>query len=243
VSDFAQKSKAIVAINGDYFDPKFVPRGLLITQCDRWPGAKDNPMRQSYIGVTEEGRATIEAVASFDPESNTATTAVSGWPLLIKSCTPLTAKELPGSDVFTRSPQPRTAAGVNKDGTVIYFVVADGRRTGVPGLTLAELGEFMAEELGACSAINLDGGGSSAMWVGDKVVNRPADGVERRVGDHLAVVLKADAVCPPVVTTTVVTTKTTTTTTTTTTTVPPPVTTTTPVPPPVTTTTVVPPKH
>jgi len=43
-----------------------------------------------------------------------------------------------------------------------------------------------------CSAMNFDGGGSSAMWVGDHVVNRPADGVERPVGDHLAVILQND---------------------------------------------------
>ncbi|HKO55722.1 MAG TPA: phosphodiester glycosidase family protein, partial [Thermoanaerobaculia bacterium] len=50
----------------------------------------------------------------------------------------------------------------------------------------------------ARDAINLDGGGSTAMWVGDKLVNRPSDGVERRVGNHLAVVLSSDYVgCPP----------------------------------------------
>jgi hypothetical protein len=50
----------------------------------------------------------------------------------------------------------------------------------------------MADRLMACSAINFDGGGSSAMWVSDHIVNRPADGVERRVADHLAVVLASD---------------------------------------------------
>ena len=30
------------------------------------------------------------------------------------------------------------------------------------------------------------------MWVGDRIVNRPSDGVERRVADHLAVVLSND---------------------------------------------------
>jgi exopolysaccharide biosynthesis protein len=98
----------------------------------------------------------------------------------------------------------------------MYFVVADGRRTGVPGLTLAQLASFMADELDACSAMNLDGGGSSAMWVGSRIVNRPADGTERPVGNHLAVVLRSDlAACDEeTITTTVTTTKRTTTTTT-----------------------------
>src|ERR1043165_247109 len=71
-------------------------------------------------------------------------------------------------------------------------LVADGRRTGVPGLTLAQLADFMADKLDVCSAMNLDGGGSAAMWVGDHIVNRPSDGVERGVGDHIAVVLSRD---------------------------------------------------
>ena len=50
----------------------------------------------------------------------------------------------------------------------------------------------MSEKLHACAAINFDGGGSSAMWVSDRIVNRPSDGVERPVGDHLAVVLRSD---------------------------------------------------
>ena len=119
----------------------------------------------------------------------------------------------------------------------MYFVVADGRRTGVPGVTLAQLAAFMADELDACSAMNLDGGGSSAMWVGNHIVNRPADGVERPVGNHLGVIRRSDLIAcdrdeeaEKIATarareTTITTTKTTTTTSrtiTTTTTAPPP---------------------
>jgi exopolysaccharide biosynthesis protein len=102
----------------------------------------------------------------------------------------LSAKELPGSDAFSRAPHPRSAAGVSKDGKTLYLVVADGRREGVPGMTLAELAEFMKNELDVCSAINFDGGGSTAMWVGDHVVNKPSDGTERKVSNHLAVVFQ-----------------------------------------------------
>ena len=59
-------------------------------------------------------------------------------------------------------------------------------------MTLARLARFMADELGACSAMNLDGGGSSAMWVDGAIVNHPADKVEREVGVHLAVVRTDD---------------------------------------------------
>ena len=194
VSDFAKKVHAIAAINGDYFDEKFYPIGLTVGPCGEWQDAK-RTKREGYVAIGSDGSARIAAqseVPQSAPAEEWMRSTISGWPLLVKNCQPLTSSQLPGSDAFTRSPHPRTAAGLSRDGNTLYLVVADGRRTGVPGLTLAQLASFMSDRLNACSAINFDGGGSSAMWVSDHIVNRPADGVERPVGDHLAVVLKSD---------------------------------------------------
>jgi len=189
VSDFARKNKAIVAINGDYFDDKFQPIGLVVGPCGQWEGTRDTS-REAVVAIGED-RAVIQRQSQvMDPPDDWVDTAVSGWPALVMSCQPLT--KLPGSDSFTRSPHPRTAVGISKDRRTMYFVVADGRRAGVPGLTLPQLASFMATRLHACAAVNLDGGGSSAMWVSSRIVNHPADGVERPVGDHLAVVLRSD---------------------------------------------------
>ncbi|HJQ35881.1 MAG TPA: phosphodiester glycosidase family protein [Thermoanaerobaculia bacterium] len=191
VSDFAKKNKALVAINADYFTKEFQPIGLIAGPCGPWKGSKDTG-REGVIAVGD-GRARIdpqkEVLERPEPWMEA---IVSGWPMLVKSCTPLTASQLPGSDGFTRTPHPRTAVGVSKDGTTMYFVVADGRRDGVPGMTLARLARFMSDELGACAAMNLDGGGSSAMWVGDRIISKPSDGVEREVANHLAVVRASD---------------------------------------------------
>jgi exopolysaccharide biosynthesis protein len=190
VSDFAKKNDALVAVNGDYFDDHFNPIGLAIGPCGQWDGTKDTS-REGVVAIGGH-RAEIRPQSEvMDPPEDWIETALSGWPLLVKNCTPLGAK-LPGSAGFTRSPHPRTAAGVSKDGKTLYLVVVDGRRANVPGMTLAELAAFMNHRLDACWAMNLDGGGSSAMWVGDHIVNHPSDGVERPVGDHLAVVLKSD---------------------------------------------------
>ena len=191
VSDFAKKNKAIVAVNADYFTKEFQPVGLVAGPCGVWRGTKDTD-REGVVAVGD-GHAQIypqkEVLEQPEPWMEA---IVSGWPMLVKSCEPLTATQLPGSNGFTRSPHPRTAAGVSKDGKTMYLVVAEGRREGVPGLTLARLARFMSDELGVCSAINLDGGGSSAMWIGDHIVNRPSDGVEREVANHIAVVRAVD---------------------------------------------------
>ncbi|WP_285704507.1 phosphodiester glycosidase family protein [Microtetraspora sp. NBRC 16547] len=84
---------------------------------------------------------------------------------------------------------PRTLAGVTSSGKLILAVV-DGRDPGsTVGASFIEAAQIM-RWLGARDAINLDGGGSSTMVIGKKVVNHPSDGVERGVGDALLVMPK-----------------------------------------------------
>jgi hypothetical protein len=85
---------------------------------------------------------------------------------------------------------PRTAFGVKADGTVISYVV-DGRESdNSAGLTLKDLAEEMLRK-GCVSAVNFDGGGSSAMSVRlpglpvSGVVNTPSDGSARKCGAYL----------------------------------------------------------
>ena len=193
VSDYAARTHALAAINGDYFDDTFHPIGMTVGPCGEWDSAKKSK-REGYLSIGE-GEAVIKTQTEVPQDSSAEDwmdVTVSGWPALVVGCEALSASELPGSDAFTRSPHPRTAVGLSRDRKTLYFVVADGRRVGAAGLTLAKLAQFMVEHLQVCSAINLDGGGSSTMWVRDRVVNKPADGVERPVSNHLAVVLEKD---------------------------------------------------
>jgi Phosphodiester glycosidase len=90
-------------------------------------------------------------------------------------------------EAFVASRNPRTLVGVRGDGTLL-LVTVDGRRRGwSAGVTLIEAARVM-RHLGAEDALNLDGGGSTAMTVRRRLVNRPSDsGGERRVGDALLV--------------------------------------------------------
>lgn len=84
---------------------------------------------------------------------------------------------------------PRTLLGTTRNGSLILATI-DGRQAGVTvGANFVEAAQFM-RWLGATQAINLDGGGSTAMVVGKKLVNRPSDGSERGVGDALLVLPK-----------------------------------------------------
>lgn len=66
---------------------------------------------------------------------------------------------------------PRTAIGYTEDGNLI-MVAVDGREGASVGMTLRELAGFL-QSIGCVNAMNLDGGGSTVMYVNGKVVNMP----------------------------------------------------------------------
>ena len=75
------------------------------------------------------------------------------------------------SDI-TAGRYPRAALGLS--GRLLWAVVCDGRGNSDCGMTLAEMASFMVE-LGTESAINLDGGGSTSLVRGGRLVNRPRE--------------------------------------------------------------------
>lgn len=67
---------------------------------------------------------------------------------------------------------PRTAIGYTKDNHFI-IVTADGREGSSIGLTLKELAYYM-QKIGCVNAMNLDGGGSTVMYVKGYITNKPS---------------------------------------------------------------------
>ncbi len=88
---------------------------------------------------------------------------------------------------FRRQRHPRTAIGIRRDGRLVLLTV-DGRQPKQSvGMTIEELATLMLE-LECRDALNLDGGGSTTMVIGSKVVNNPSDQAgERPVSDALLV--------------------------------------------------------
>jgi hypothetical protein len=80
---------------------------------------------------------------------------------------------------------PRTGIGYTSTGKIL-MVTVDGRQDSSVGMTLMEFTRLF-QRLGAVSALNLDGGGSTTMWVKGKLVNKPAQDPERPVGSSILV--------------------------------------------------------
>lgn len=81
---------------------------------------------------------------------------------------------------------PRTFVAYNA--SYVFFAVCDGRTAQSVGMTSDEMGAFCVNHLGATDGVNMDGGGSSVMWINGVVQNNPSDGAERPVANGLMMV-------------------------------------------------------
>lgn len=117
---------------------------------------------------------------------------VGGRPMLVADSAPATDVDTDGAASF-RDLNPRTLLGLDRKGHRAWLAVVDGRQKDYSmGMTLRQEAELMLA-LGATRAMNLDGGGSSALDIRTatgavRTVNKPSDpGGERAVANALAV--------------------------------------------------------
>lgn len=90
---------------------------------------------------------------------------------------------------FATERHPRTMIGADRAGR-LWLVTVDGRRPDTSvGMSLTEL-QRLALALGLVDALNLDGGGSTTMVVGGRVINQPTDLIGPRAVPDAIVVKK-----------------------------------------------------
>jgi exopolysaccharide biosynthesis protein len=186
-STIAEENDAAFAINGDYYG--FRDTGIVIRNgvVYRDEGARTGLAfyKDGTVKVYDETATTAEQLVA-DGVWNT----LSFGPAIVED-----GAEVAGIDSVEidtnfgnhsiQGNQPRTAIGV-VDTNHLVFVVVDGRSTGYSkGVTLPELAQIMVG-LGAKTAYNLDGGGSSTMYYDGALVNDPlGKGKERGTSDIL----------------------------------------------------------
>ncbi|MBP7462206.1 MAG: phosphodiester glycosidase family protein, partial [Candidatus Delongbacteria bacterium] len=142
---------------------------------------------KAYLDSTAAIGDTLEVTLGTTPESGSLFSLVGGGPRLVTNgVIPASFVGMEGFDVsFTDSKHPRSAVGFTQDSTIVYLVAVDGRQPLLSdGMTLSELANLMLS-LGCYQAVNLDGGGSTAMVIRDSIVNSPSDPTERSVANAL----------------------------------------------------------
>ena len=199
LSSQVEKSGALGAVNGGFFNIKeggsvtYIRTAGKILDTDtarRW--SRNSNMTGSFL-VDATGKVLIDSARTnswYDTHPEYSEVLVTG-PLLLKG---EGKSALPATSLVTVR-HPRTAIGKTGKNKIILLTL-DGRTNEARGLTLHELTDLMIS-LGCCDAVNLDGGGSTTMWIQGKpfngVVNMPCDNKkfdhegERAVSDIIVI--------------------------------------------------------
>ena len=191
VSTLAERNGAFAAVNGSFFDMD-AGNPVCYLRIDGKPVGENTPAKTDSVNrkyyqyaslALRGGRARLAVPDSNRLWENSLSDSniMTAGPMLLRK-----GEMVPQRDdrTFVTQRHNRTALGLRPDGTTL-LVVADGRfKHTAEGLTLPEL-ELVMRWLGCSDAINLDGGGSSTMYVKGKphggVVNYPSD---NRQHDH-----------------------------------------------------------
>ncbi|NRB47442.1 MAG: phosphodiester glycosidase family protein [Saprospiraceae bacterium] len=173
-SQFGMEAKALAAVNAGFFDMR---KGGSVTYLEVGQeviaknSSKNSVITTAALAITEKGRLRILA----KPDSTTL--QKDDWrgilytgPLLLQNGQ---ESDLPDNN-FSNRRHPRTCACTRKNGQAL-LVAVDGRNAQAQGMSLPELTTLL-KMLRCDRAINLDGGGSTTMWVkGIGVVSHPSD--------------------------------------------------------------------
>ncbi|WP_291399649.1 phosphodiester glycosidase family protein [Daejeonella sp.] len=186
--DFGKQANAIAALNGTFFDianggsvDYIKSNGEIINENRLSKNGKRANHQKSAL-LFQEGKLSI---AKWDGKADWEKTLVAddimvSGPLLILN---QSEEKLDTANVFNKTRHPRTAVAITKNNKVLLITV-DGRNANSGGMSLFELSKLM-RWLHADDAINLDGGGSTALWINNwgenGIVNYPTD---NRKWDH-----------------------------------------------------------
>lgn len=164
--------------------------GLVIAGGQTYSQPETNSRIVTAVLCITAATVTIEAAPAC--AAPTVLEAVAAGPILLADGAP--PSPALATDFATRR-HPRSAIALSADARTAWIVVVDGRQPGSVGATLLDLTAFIAD-LGAHDALNLDGGGSTALALRDgsdtiRLLNTPIDGGipgrERPVATHILV--------------------------------------------------------
>jgi len=162
----------------------FVPAGGWVVSGT---GANAAELAKAQLGTR------VDLSVATNPRWDGLLHALGGGPRLVKDGQPhVTAQQEHFRSDVRLGTAARTAVGVDADGRLLLVTVGGRAANSRRGMTLADLASVLAK-LGAKDAMNLDGGSSSTLAVGSRVVNKPSSGWERAVSNALLVFATAEA--------------------------------------------------
>lgn len=173
-SQFATEAGALVAINGGFFDMKNGGSWDYVKVNNKVINTtKKKTDRANAILLIDKKAIKIQSDSAIDYEKSSVPSMLVSGPLLIYQGQNAMLSDNP----FNNNRHPRSAIAITSDQKLI-FIVVDGRNSLAAGMNLTELAKTL-RWLGAKDAMNVDGGGSSTLYVKDatenSIVNHPCD--------------------------------------------------------------------
>lgn len=186
-SQQATEKGALAAINGTYYNMVTGNSVCFYKINDQVLDTTTNGEFKSRVnGAIREVKGNIEIIdwnkeIEANYKKNKGTVLASG-PIMVDNGRISDWSNCSKSFIETR--HPRSAIFTKKNGTIVFLTV-DGRSEGnAAGMSIPELA-YLAKILGAEDAINLDGGGSTTLWLKgapeNGVLNYPSD---NKLFDH-----------------------------------------------------------
>jgi exopolysaccharide biosynthesis protein len=179
VANFAKEANALAAINGSFFDVKnggavdvIKFNGEMISTNHLNKNGK-RAVHQKAALLFKKGKLSIAKWNENDDwESSLSGDVMNTGPLLIYH---QDVQSLDSSE-FVKKRHPRTAVAVTRN--EVLLITIDGRNANSAGVNLYELTKIL-KWLNVKDGINLDGGGSTTMWINGQtpngIVNYPCD--------------------------------------------------------------------
>ena len=155
VSQWANDLQAPLVINGGYFTPEYETTGILISNGQTW-GTPYGDFAGMFA-VTQEGAATVRwlRLQPYDPAEPLAH-ALMSFPMLVQ---PGSVLGFP-ADEYPDPPAQRTVVAQDRQGRILFIVAPRGY------LSLHDTARTLLEsDLEIDSALNLDGGYSTGLWL------------------------------------------------------------------------------
>ena len=172
LSDIVKDNNAILGINGGgYYWSTGYPRGLIVH--DGKIVYSSGTGKSATAAINSDGVLIVGNLSASDIKSKNIKEAVSFGPALIVNGKAATIKGNGGSGL-----NPRTVIAQRKDG-IILFLVVNGYGSklswkGRGGVYVTDLITIL-KRYNAYNAINLDGGSSTTMVIGNKLINDPCE--------------------------------------------------------------------
>lgn len=202
----AARADAVAAVNGGFAPARRheeVGYGMMKFRGEVWPFVNDPAFHHTWeahgrnaLGIdrngnwhfASRGEESWELESSWDNDWPEMEQVMAGGsrlvqdgevhPLVVRETTKGAYLEDPVLSRLTFRRHPRTAVGITADRIAVLATVAGRFEEKAAGMTLHELAQLLVR-IGCRDALELDGGGSTTMWIGDEpfsgVVNFPTD--------------------------------------------------------------------